>query len=109
MQGARGKRWGLSLVKGDSMRPTIRGWRRLLLVHYGATPKVGDIVIVDRPDRPGFHVVKRVTDLDERGWWVESDGHADAETKADSWLFGPVRDAQVLGVARWPRLSRPRA
>lgn len=108
MRDADGKRWGLSFVKGDSMRPTIGGLRRLLLVHYGATPQVGDVVIVDRPDRPGFRVVKRVTGCDEQGWWVESDNHADERSNADSWLFGPVTDAQLLGVVRWPRLSRPR-
>ena len=100
-------RWGLDLVRGTSMLPTIRGWRRLVLVRYGAEPRLGDVVIVDRPDRPGFHVIKRLTDRDARGWWVESDNRAATSVQADSWQFGHVADGQILGVVRWPRLSRP--
>jgi len=109
MYGSGGKRWGLDLVRGSSMLPTIRGWRRVLVVRYGAKPRIGDVVIVDRPDRPGFHVVKRLTDHDSRGWWVESDNRDAGAIQADSWQFGHVIDAQILGVVRWPRISRPRA
>ena len=100
------RRWGLDLVKGSSMEPTIRGWRRLVLVRYGAEPLIGDVVIVDRPDRPGFRVIKRLTDRDDRGWWVESDNRETAIVQADSWQFGHVADEQILGVVRWPRISR---
>ena len=100
------QRWGLDLVRGQSMQPTIRGWRRIVIVRYGAAPQVGDVVVVDRPDRPGFKVIKRLTAHDSRGWWVESDAHEDGTVLADSWQFGHVSDEQILGVVRWPRLSR---
>jgi phage repressor protein C with HTH and peptisase S24 domain len=106
MQDFRHQRWGLVLVRGASMAPTFRGVRRLALVRFGATPRIGDVVVADRPDRPGQHVIKRVTDCDDRGWWVESDAQGGGLVRADSWLFGPLRDGQVLGVVRWPRATR---
>lgn len=101
--------WGLVVVRGQSMLPTLGGWRRLALVQYGSEPRIGDVVVVDRPDRPGFRVIKRLTDQDDRGWWVESDNRTSDRTQADSWQFGHVQPVQILGVVRWPRLSRPRA
>ncbi|MHB0927675.1 MAG: S24/S26 family peptidase [Candidatus Nanopelagicales bacterium] len=97
---------GLVLVRGPSMRPTFSGLRRVAVVCFGAPPRIGDVVVADRPDRPGQHVIKRITDRDARGWWLESDANQDRRVYSDSWLFGAVSDAQVLGVVRWPRVSR---
>ena len=49
-------------------------------------------------------VIKRVTDHEVRGWWLESDATGDGVVRSDSWLFGPVSDEQLLGVVRWPRV-----
>ena len=94
--------WGIVLVRGDSMRPTFAGWRRWALVRWGAQPAVGDVVVAHRPDRPALRIIKRVTDRDVRGWWLESDAVAPGPVRSDSWLFGPVPDDLVLGVVRWP-------
>ena len=97
--------WGVVLVRGASMRPTFTGLRRLVLVRWGARPSIDDVVVLEHPGRPGLRLVKRVTDVGADGWWVESDaGPADA-VHSDSWLFGPVADAQILGTVRWPRVS----
>ena len=88
------------------MRPTFGGLRRVALVRFGARPRIGDVVVADRPDRPGQHVIKRITDHDARGWWLESDANGGPHVHSDSWLFGAVSDAQILGVVRWPRVSR---
>lgn len=92
------------------MVPTFAGIRRFPIVAWGRTPRIGDVVIADRPDRPGMRVVKRATAHDATGWWLESDAQAtDAGRGAvfsDSWLFGPVPDEAVLGVVVWPRVSR---
>lgn len=106
--GAR-NRWGLVLVRGRSMLPTFGGLRRIAVVRYGEVPRIGDVAVVDRPDRAGFRVIKRVTDRDQRGWWVESDNREEPHVQADSWQFGHVADRQILGVVRWPRVSRPHA
>src|SRR6478735_1493502 len=41
--------WGLVVVRGRSMRPTLLDGDRLL-VRHGATPRVGDLVVVRLPD-----------------------------------------------------------
>lgn len=88
------------------MLPTFAGLRRIALVSLGREPRIGDVVVAERPDRPGQRIIKRVTDRGERGWWLESDaGTADA-VRADSWLFGPVSDDAVRGVVVWPRVRR---
>ncbi len=104
-------RWGIVLVRGRSMAPTFAGIRRFPLVAWGRTPRVGDVVVAERPDRPGLRVIKRITDHDAGGWWLESDAHGTAEATgpgllADSWVFGPVPDRLVLGVVVWPDVSR---
>ena len=61
------------------------------------------MVVVERPDRPGLLLVKRVVRREAGGWWVEGDNAAASD---DSRLFGPVPDALVLArvLARyWPR------
>ena len=97
---------GLVLVRGRSMTPTFAGWRRLALVDFGRAPRIGDVVVAARPDRPAQRVIKRITDHDARGWWLESDANEERTMFSDSWVFGAVADEQVLGVVRWPRVSR---
>lgn len=106
MQDFRHQRWGLVLVRGMSMAPTFAGVRRLALVRFGMEPLIGDVVVAERPDRPGQRIIKRVTDHEVRGWWLESDATGSGLVQSDSWLFGPVSDEQLLGVVRWPRVRR---
>lgn len=88
------------------MRPTFSGVRRLAVVCWGDEPDVGDVVVAQRPDRPDLRIIKRITSHDARGWWLESDAHADGVVRSDSWLFGPVDDNLVIGVVRWPQVRR---
>jgi nickel-type superoxide dismutase maturation protease len=94
-------------VAGDSMRPTLSDgdWVICRRVRGPAGVRVGDVVVLERPDRPGLLVVKRVVRREGRGWWVEGDNAAASD---DSRLFGPVPDGYVVArvTARywpWPR------
>ena len=89
------------------MRPTFGGLRRFALARRGRQPRIGDVVMAVRPDRREMRVIKRITDHDAGGWWLESDATSDL-VQADSWLFGPVRDEDILAVVVWPRVSRSR-
>lgn len=96
-------RFGFAIVRGRSMEPTLRDGDRLL-IRYGATPRTGRIVIIRLPFRDATSV-KRLTNTDPAGWWVERDNPAEG---VDSWLVGAVPDADLLGVAiarvwPWPR------
>lgn len=97
------RRWGLAVVRGRSMHPTLRDGDRLL-VRWGAVPRLGRPALVRLPDRPLS--VKRVARYDGDGWWVERDN---PEEGVDSWLVGAVPAADVVAVvvARiWPKPSR---
>jgi phage repressor protein C with HTH and peptisase S24 domain len=98
--------WGVAVVRGRSMLPTLHDGDRLL-VRHGATPRVGDLAVVRLPD--GVVAVKRVTMRQRDGWWVERDNPAEG---VDSWLVGAVPDERVVAVVRarlWPqRRSRLR-
>ena len=98
---ARGARWGLAIVRGRSMLPTLREGDRLLL-SYRRTPRAGDVVVVRLPE--GVVAVKRVLRREpEGGWWVERDNPREG---VDSWTVGAIPDGDLVGVARirvWPR------
>ncbi len=96
--------WGLAVVRGRSMRPTLHDGDRLL-VRHGAAPRAGDLVVVRLPD--GVVAVKRATARRDGGWWVERDNPAEG---VDSWQVGAIPETDVLAVVRlrvWPpRRSR---
>ncbi len=81
-------------------------------------PKVGDVVVVEHPGRPGYEMVKRLVAgpgdrVDDRAlapdeWWVEGDF---AAASTDSRQFGPVRTDDLKGkvvLIYWPRERRRR-
>jgi len=87
------------------MSPTLHSgdW---LVVHWDAVPRVGDVVVARRPDRPGLLVVKRVVKTTARGFWLEGD---DPSASDDSRLFGEVHSSEVLARAvgrYWPNPTR---
>jgi nickel-type superoxide dismutase maturation protease len=95
-------------VAGDSMSPTLAegDWLLCRRVHGGMGVREGDVIVLERPDRPGLLLVKRVVRREGAGWWVEGDNAAASD---DSRLFGPVPDAYVVArvLARyWPRPGR---
>lgn len=105
------RRWGLAVVHGRSMMPTLRSGDRLL-VRHGSPPRIGGLVVVRLPaNGSGVVAVKRATMRTADGWWVERDN---LEEGVDSWIVGSVPADQVIArvVGRvWPRpslLRRPR-
>lgn len=97
-------RFGLAVVRGRSMEPTLREGDRLL-VRYGGRPRPGRIAVVRLPGRTGLSV-KRIGWRDPAGWWVERDNSLEG---VDSWQVGAVGADAVLAVALvriWPRPGR---
>lgn len=99
-----GGRYGMAVVHGRSMEPTLSDGDRLL-VSYAAAPAAGDVVLVQFPD--GTVAVKRA--VEQRpvrsggpGWWLLSDN---PDEGVDSRHRGPVAHESVLAVVRlrlWP-------
>jgi phage repressor protein C with HTH and peptisase S24 domain len=101
-------RYGMAVVHGRSMEPTLSDGDRLL-VSYAATPAVGDVVLAHFPD--GTVAVKRAAEqravrTGGPGWWLLSDNSGEG---VDSRHRGPVASESVLGVVRlrlWPSPRR---
>ena len=84
----------------------------------GPRARLGDVMVVEHPGRPGYEMVKRVMavpgeqvgerTLGDEEYWVEGD-RTDAST--DSRHFGPIRrehlKARVL-LVYWPKERRRR-
>ena len=94
------RHWGVAVVRGRSMLPTLYDGDRLLVQH-GATPRPGRLVVCRLPG-PGVVAVKRATLREPGGWWVDSDNPAEG---VDSSTVGTIPDEAVLAVVRlrlWP-------
>jgi len=105
-----GPTWGLVVVRGRSMLPTLRDGDRLLVrpTVRPAELTVGRLVVVQLPGGRG-PAVKRLAHRMPDGWWVERDNPAEG---TDSALVGtiPDRDVSAVVVARvWPRPGRSAA
>ncbi len=87
-------RWGLAVVRGRSMQPTLYDGD-VLLVRHGAPPRAGRLVVVRLPD--GVVAVKRATTRRDGGWWVERDNPSEG---VDSWQVGAIPDHDVVAVVR---------
>jgi signal peptidase I len=104
-----------ALVTGESMRPTLVPGDVVVATVRGPVRR-GRLVVVERPDRTRFELVKRVTavpgdvapdgdELPPGRYWVEGD---DPFRSTDSRSFGPVDRRAIRGVVRFTlRARRP--
>lgn len=100
--------WGMAVVRGRSMLPTLREGERVL-VRYGARVRPGALVLARFAD--GTVALKRAVEARSTarglpGWWLLSDNAVEG---VDSRHRGPVPEEAVLGVVRgrlwpWPRV-----
>ena len=100
-----------AVVEGESMMPTLGPGEFLVGIKNG-TIRVGSLVVMEHPDRPGYEMVKRVAAgpgdrvgarvLGANEYWVLGDNPAES---TDSRSFGPVGRRSLKGVVRaryWP-------
>ena len=97
------------------MRPTLEPGDVVVATVRGRAGR-DSLVVIERPDRPGFEMIKRVTatpgDVAPDGvvlpaarYWVEGD---DPFRSTDSRSFGPVDRRDIRGVVRFTlRARRP--
>lgn len=88
---------------GLSMEPSLHNGQRLIvnkLVYYFHPPQRGDIVILRRPDRPDFTVVKRVIALPGERVEIKRDGrvylNGSAEPLAEPYVGEKDRESYSL-------------
>lgn len=99
--------FGLAVVSGVSMQPHLYAGD-CVLVRRGQRARVGDVLLVRRPDRPELVVVKRVREVLADGrLWLAGDNPRASD---DSRIFGPVTLGAVQGRVIWryrPLMRRP--
>ena len=86
--------WGVVVVRGASMEPTLHEGDRLLVRWGSRRARPGVIAVVRLPGRPLS--IKRVTFRQDDGWWVERDNPA---VGVDSWQVGAVPEDDLIGIA----------
>ena len=99
------RRFGLAIVRGRSMLPTLRDGDRLLVSH-GRLPRVGEIAVVRMDD---VVAIKRLSLHEGDEWWFSRDNNAEG---VDSWTRGMASSSEdIVGTAvlrLWPRTGRLR-
>jgi len=80
------------VVRGLSMVPNL-GYGDELLIRYGASIAVGDVIVFRRS---GQNDIKRVESISDDGIFVVGDN---AMASLDSRTYGLIRHDQVLGKA----------
>ncbi|WP_320778899.1 nickel-type superoxide dismutase maturation protease [Streptomyces sp. CRN 30] len=85
--------FGPAEVTGPSMVPTLHHGD-LLLVHWGARVRPGDVIVLCHPFQQDLLVVKRAAERREGGWWVLGDN---PYAGGDSTDYGTVPEDLVLG------------
>jgi len=94
-------KFGTVRVSGSSMAPTYKDgdWLVVSWLEGGLAPLVGErilgkVVVVEREERPGIFLVKRLQKSHGGNFWVQGDN--DESTDSRSWGWIPANE--VVGV-----------
>jgi signal peptidase I len=86
-------RFGTVKVAGASMTPTFNDGDWLLvrwfdgpLPHNSGDSLIGKVVIVERDERPGIFLVKRLQKTHGGIYWVQGDSHESTDSRTWGWI-----------------------
>jgi len=85
------------VVAGDSMLPTYRAGDWLVATKVNRLAP-GQVVVIERENRPGLLIIKRIVRAQGEKWWVEGDNPLASN---DSRTFGPIESSEILGRIRF--------
>ena len=104
-------KFGTVKVAGGSMSPTFNDGDWLLVSWFdaGVPPLVGDrilgkIVVVEREERPGIFLVKRLQKSHGGIYWVQGDN--DESTDSRTWGWIPANEVVGVVLFRYKRCRR---
>jgi signal peptidase I len=105
-------KFGTVKVVGQSMLPTYRAGDWLFVSWLDSAPGleavgnslVSKVVVVEREERPGIFLIKRVQKFHAGNYWVQGD----SEESTDSRTWGWIPAHEVVGVVLF-RYKRSRA
>jgi signal peptidase I len=95
-------KFGTVKVSGGSMLPAYRDGDWLFVswidgaAGLAAVGKsiVGKVVVVEREERPGIFLVKRVQKFHSDKYWVEGDGNESTDSRSWGWIAAQ----EIVGV-----------
>ena len=114
-QSAMGRRYATVLVEGRSMLPTyspgdwlMARWARYSLspssswlarILRSSTVRVGDVVVIERPEQPGAHYVKRISEMriESNQIFLLSDNPEGTDSRQWGWLPATSIVAKITG------------
>ena len=106
--------WRTVAVAGNSMSPTLidGDWLMVSWAAEPATPalKVLKVYVIERADRPGVFVLKRVIEIgtDENAGkvWVEGDNEASTDSRQWGWI--PACELRAIVLFRFKKAKSKR-
>lgn len=84
-------RFGTVKVAGTSMAPSYNHGDWLLVRWFAnppenGSPLLGKIVVIERDERPGIFLVKRVEKSHAGNFWVQGDNEASTDSRSWGWI-----------------------
>ncbi len=86
-------RFGTVKVAGASMEPTYRDGDWLFVRWFDSPPSnasgdalLGKVVVVEREERPGIFLIKRLQKTHSGIYWVEGDSLESTDSRTWGWL-----------------------
>lgn len=95
-------KFGTVKVAGGSMLPAYQDGDWLFVRRLGTAPAIekigtsllGKVVVIEREERPGIFLIKRVQKFHAGNYWVQGDN----EESTDSRTWGWIPAQEVVGV-----------
>ena len=95
------------VISGDSMSPTYNDGDWLLMKWLEPDQikqiSLGRVVVVERMDRPGILMVKRLQKSHGALYWVEGDN----PQSTDSRQWGWIGESEIVGVVKFRIKAQP--
>ena len=101
-------KFGTVKVSGSSMAPSYKDGDWLLVSWFpaGLAPSVGDrflgkVVVVEREERPGIFLIKRVQKFHAGNYWVQGDNVESTDSRSWGWI--PAHEVVGVVLLRYKR------
>lgn len=95
------RKFGTVRVAGSSMSPTYKDgdWLVVSWFDVGLTPLIsegtlGKVVVIEREERPGIFLVKRLQKSHGGSFWVQGDNDESSDSRSWGWITAN----EVVGV-----------
>jgi len=88
---------GTVQVQGSSMEPTFRDSDWLLVCWAsGKVWGLNSIVVIERETQPGIFLIKRITKIEDKKYWLNSDNPAGTDSRKWGWISAEEIRGKVL-------------